>query len=252
MKLTACFVALFLLCAGSLHALNTEGLVLYLPFDEGSGKEAKDASGNGNDGKLEGNVEWVDGKHGKAIRVSDDAAGNMVVVKDDDTLDVTDQITMAAWVYIESMPDNHCSIITKANTYMIHTSLWSGKGIEMEPLLWPFDAWQTPASVPIQFKEWHHIVGVYDGNEIRTYIDGELKGKRARSGEIAVTQADVVIGRDSRSCCNSRRAAQIIDEVMIWSRAISENEVKEIMAGVTPVQPNDLLTTMWGRIKARY
>ena len=35
-------------------------------FDEGSGKIAKDLSGNGNDGTLEG-PKWVDGKFGKAL-----------------------------------------------------------------------------------------------------------------------------------------------------------------------------------------
>lgn len=253
MKRTIFLVVLFLLCASFAYAIDTKGLVLYLPFDEGSGKVANDKSGNKNHGELQGNVEWVTGKLGKAIKISDDAANNMVVVKDNDTLDVTDQMTMGAWVYIEAMPDNHCSIITKADTYMIHTSDWSGKGIEVEPLLWPFDAWQTPASVPIQLREWRHVLGTYNGKEIKTYIDGELKGQRPYTGAIAVTEADVVIGRDSRSCCNARRAAQTIDEVVIFNRAVSDSEVKELMAGIlASVQPWDHLTSTWGQIKAEH
>ena len=42
-------------------------IVGYWPFDEGSGKVAKNASGNGNDGTFVGNPEWVDGKRGKAL-----------------------------------------------------------------------------------------------------------------------------------------------------------------------------------------
>ena len=42
------------------------GLVLYLSFDEGEGDTAKDRSGKGNDGQLQGNVQWVEGQHGKA------------------------------------------------------------------------------------------------------------------------------------------------------------------------------------------
>ncbi len=254
LKATIFLTTLFLLAVVPLYALDMDGLVLYLPFDEGNGEVAADASGTGNDGKLEGNVEWVDGKYGKAVHVSDDAGDNMVVVADHDTLDVTDQMTMAVWAYIETMPDQHCSLITKADTYMIHTSLWSGKGMpEMEPLLWPFNAWQTTASVAIPFNEWHHVLGTFDGKEIKTYIDGELQGQVAYGDKIAVTDADLVIGRDSRGCCNTRKASQILDEVMLWNRAVDDGEVREIMAGVaSPVQAQGLLTVSWGAVKSRF
>jgi hypothetical protein len=252
MRFTVILVTLLLISTGSLYALDQTGLVLYLPFDEWCGKSAKDASDNGNDGELMGNVEWVGGQYGKAVRILDDDAGNMVVVKDSDTLDITGEMTIAAWINIETLPDENCSIVTKADTYMVHASTWSGLGIEMELLLWPFDAWQTAASTPIQFNEWRHYVGIYDGAEIRTYIDGELKGQRARTGDTDVTAADVVIGRDSRDCCNTRLATLTMDEVMMWNRVLSDSEVREVMASLAPVQPQDLLAATWGRIKARF
>ena len=39
-----------------------DSLKLYLPFEEGKGKVAKDNSGHGNDGTLEGDTKWIDGK----------------------------------------------------------------------------------------------------------------------------------------------------------------------------------------------
>jgi hypothetical protein len=253
MKFTTLSVILLLLCANPLYAFDKTGLVLYLRFDEGKGETARDASGKGNNGQLQGKVEWVDGKWGKAARISDDAANNMVVVKDDNTLDITGEMTIAMWVNIETIPDGNCSLITKSDTYMIHTSTWSGRGVEVELLLWPFDAWQTAASTPIQLNEWHHVIGVYDGEEIKMYIDGELKGRRTRAGNTAVTMNDLVIGRDSRDCCNTRRSAQIIDEVMMFNRAISEGETEDLMkANFISVAPGELLTAAWGRVKARF
>ena len=41
-------------------------LVGYWPFDEGKGSP-KDASGNDNHGKIEGEPKWVDDKFGKAL-----------------------------------------------------------------------------------------------------------------------------------------------------------------------------------------
>jgi len=252
MKFTIFMAFMLLLCAGSVFAIDMKGLVMYLSFDEGSGTVAKDASGNGNNGELKGKVDWVAGKYGKAVKVDAGAAENFVSVKANATLDITDQITFGAWVNIGAMPDNHCSLITKADTYMIHMSDWSGKGIEMEPLLWPFDAWQTPASVPIPLNEWHHVIGTFDGKEIKTYIDGAIKGKRAYAGPIAVTTNDVVIGRDSRGCCAARKATMTIDDAIIFNRALSDAEVGEIMAGnITPVTPQTHATTLWGQIKSQ-
>ena len=36
----------------------TDGLIVYLSFDEGKGKTTKDVSGNKNDGTLEGPLKW--------------------------------------------------------------------------------------------------------------------------------------------------------------------------------------------------
>ncbi|MBD3181943.1 hypothetical protein GF312_06615 [Candidatus Poribacteria bacterium] len=237
----------------SLQALDKNGMVLYLSFDEGKGDTAGDSSGNDNDGILEGNIEWVDGQQGKAVRISDDDAGNLVRVADDDTLDITDDMTIGMWVNIETIPDGSCSIITKADTYMIHTSNWSGNGIEQELLLWPFDAWQTAASTPIPLNEWHHVTGVYDGESIIMYIDGDLGGKRDRGGKTTVTQNDLIIGRDSRGCCNTRRSLVTIDEVAMYNRPLAEDEVEELMqSSIIAVKPAESIATKWSDVKAYY
>jgi hypothetical protein len=65
-----------------------------------------------------------------------------------------------------------------------------------------------------------------------------------------VTENEIVIGRDNRGCCNDRVFALTVDDVMIWSRALSQNEINEAMIGTTPVEPDGLLTTKWGDMKS--
>jgi len=69
-------------------------LVLYLPFDEGTGDIAKDGSGNGNDGVLNGKPKWVEGKYGSALEF--DGKTNYVEVPFSDTLNITENLTRAA------------------------------------------------------------------------------------------------------------------------------------------------------------
>ncbi len=255
MKLLIYTLVLFFILSGMLYALDLKGLVLYLPFDEGSGKIAKDLSGNGNDGTLQGKVDWVPGKFGKAISVKEDAANNMVVVKASKSLDITDAISMVAWVNFGPLPDIYNSIITKAETYMLHTDEQGGK-VRVDPLVWnggSYGTWPSPAAVLVPYDEWHHVAGVFNGKQIITYLDGKPGTAFQRNVTIDVTNADVVIGRDSRGCCNTRKSAQIIDEVMIWNRALSEAEVNEIMKGnFMAVSSKEKLASKWGYIKTSF
>ncbi|HGJ65959.1 TPA: LamG domain-containing protein [bacterium] len=254
-----CVVLLLMLVLTSpiFSAVNTKGLVVYLPFDDGKGKTAVDASGNGNNGDFQGDASWVDGKFGKAVSVSDKAANNMVVIKANPSLDITQALTLMAWVNLGAIPDTYNGIITKAETYMLHTD--EQGGVRVDPLVWfggSYGTWPSSAAVLVPHDEWHHVAGVFNGKNIVTYLDGKPGTPFARAGEIDVTQADVVIGRDSRGCCNTRKSAQIIDEVMIWSRALNEAEVNELMKNggkvAFAVDPNGKLTSKWGQIKSDY
>lgn len=44
-------------------------------------------------------------------------------------------------------------------------------------------------------KGWHHLVGSYDGKEIRLYVDGELVGRSPGKGPIKVSADTAVVGR---------------------------------------------------------
>ena len=46
-----------------------EGEVLHLQFNEGSGKTVIDWAEQGNDGKIEGNANWVDGKYNGTLHL---------------------------------------------------------------------------------------------------------------------------------------------------------------------------------------
>ncbi len=251
MRLTIGLIVLSLLCASSLYALDAKNLVFYFSFNEGAGTVAKDASANKNNGEIKGKIDWVAGKYGKAIKFNETDPASMVSVKANKTLDVTDAMSYGAWVYVDvMMPDGSCALITKADTYMIHMSDWSKKGVEMEPLLWPFDKWQSEISTPIQVKEWHHVMGIFDGKELKTYLDGVLKGKRAFASKIAVTTNDLVIGKDNRACCNTRRNGITVDDAVMFNRALTEAEIKEMQLGnLTSVSPQGSSATLWGDIK---
>jgi hypothetical protein len=226
-------------------ALDTTGLLLYMPFDG----DTNDASGNGNDGTLMGSASLVNnGAIGGALRI--DGAGH-VEIPHNDSLSIQRDFTIELWVNAEGFPDNFSSFVTKPDSYMLHID---GEGavdtFKWEPLVWAggLDAWRTGANVETPMNEWAHIAGVYDGTEYRSYVNGELKGTHTRSGNIDPNTQPLVVGKDNRGCCTARRMVAALDEVRIWTRALSESEIREAM-NPTAIEAKNKLATAWGRIK---
>ena len=77
-----------------------EGLVVYLPFDEGNGDVAKDLSGNKHDGEID-KPEWVKGKFEKALQFKGANSGTFVTVESTPKLNVN-TMTFMAWVNAET------------------------------------------------------------------------------------------------------------------------------------------------------
>ena len=72
-------------------------LLAHWGFDEGSGTTAFDSSGNGHDGTLIGDPQWVAGKIGGALEFN--GADSIVDIPYSPEMTPTEGTTMAAWVF---------------------------------------------------------------------------------------------------------------------------------------------------------
>lgn len=97
---------------------------------------------------------------------------------------------------------------------------------------------------------WHHLAMVYDGSEIRIYLDGELEGEVPRKGDINENDASVWIGKKANE---NIWLDGTLDELRILNIAITEEQIqKDMEEGITfAVEVTGKLTTTWGRIKTQ-
>ena len=262
MRLTLVSICLLLLFSGAPYALKLDDLVLHFSFDEEGREDAKDVSGNENHGEFIGDVDSVDGQYGKGIHIAE-GGPNGVIIKDSETLHIAGPMTIACWFKVETVP---CSaLIVKAGSFMITLATWSQKPpwrregqVEVEPLFDVGDGnglgFMTSASVPVPIGEWHHIVAVQDGKEVLNYMDGTVEGRWPKEGNIAVTTDNIFISGDSRGGIPPACGPEIMmDELLMFNRAVSADEVKEIMDAVwLSVQPHDRLIGLWGSIRGGY
>ena len=214
-------------------------------FDEGKGNTAADTSGNGNDGAITG-AKWAEGKFGGALEFE---PPHVVTVEPSDSLNFKDQMTIATWVYMNKGVSD--TAIRRNGSYLLEVQsatervpggyvfgIWSGGGFTG-------GVWGKTVIDP---EKWYHIVGLYDGSEMKLYVDGTLESAVKQAGD--VDQAgELLFGTFGGEKFIGR-----LDEVIFFNRGITEPEIAELMKGVEavlPVYPNGLLTTTWGRLKDR-
>jgi len=221
-----------------------ESLVLYLPFEEGKGDTAKDLSQYGYDGELVNNPKWVDGQIGKALEFD---GSNYVQVPITDELQLREVFTaefwvkrdagqVAAWNYMVAAGSLKWAVIYNQDQKVYIYSDSEGWGHRLttdEPLT----------------EDWTHIAATYDiDKEVKLYFNGEEAGAGAKPGVVAQIDGSIMVGARHPG---SEFFTGIIDEVALYNRILSLDEIKRDMEGVgeAAVSPSGKLASTWGRIK---
>ena len=182
---------------------------------------AQDGSGNGLDGTIRGNPAFVEGIAGMAL--SFDGVNDFVDLGNNAAFDITDQITLSAWVNPNDAGNgqhnpyvgkgDQAYAIKHANSNTIEFFIYDG-------------GWFTAnVSVDDSFNgEWHHVLGTYDGNELKTYVDGVLGATTVHQGSIDIQTHNLTIAQNSQE--TDRYYEGVIDEVKIYDRALTEAEIR--------------------------
>jgi len=243
----------FVLCPIASAAMPDD-LVLYMSFDKGtiSGKEVKDLSNYGNNGAIVGSPKQVAGYNGEAIELNG-SSDSVEITTSESLAKTAGEITMEAWLYTRA--DGTAEIISKWDNTMngiIHFEAAAGGNMRfgMRKKDDSFVVNFTTGSGGLNLKTWVHVAEVYDGKKAIVYFDGAEIDSRDGAGEMRENEnAMWWIGS---MYTQGRWFNGLIDEVCIWSRALSVDEVKKSMAGTlinAAVDAQGKLATTWAEIK---
>jgi LPXTG-motif cell wall-anchored protein len=225
-------------------------LVAWWRLDETDGNEVADSSGNGCSGKVVGKPRWrpAGGRVGGALEF--DGTGTCVVIDRESPFDLTEVITVAAWVKVNRFDKRWQAIVCKGDTaWRIQraaqedTVAFHCTGITSVSGKWPLG---IEGRRNIDDGQWHHIVGVYDGSVISLYVDGVLDNSSEASGRIGTNDAAVVIGGNS-GAKESREWNGLLDEVCVFGCAIDAKEVSALYAGKSPLAIEGSITPVRSR-----
>lgn len=243
--------------SSSIDAAPLNRMVANWHIDEGRGQKILDSSGYGRNGLLGAGTGieaadplWVSRRFDNTALSFDGSQ----FVKVAHAIHLEPQkISVEAWVRpgnapISALPvvagkgvDNECGF--SAYALYIHSE---GEAFPGEPYFYVANGnaaqpyVESPAGPNLLDGQWHHLVGTYDHNAIRLYVDGVEAGTGTpHSAPIPYadfTKKDLFIGKADGSidtCPNWNNGNYVgeIDDVRIWNKALTATEVADRYQG---------------------
>jgi hypothetical protein len=216
------------------------GCVLLLHMEETSWSGAgavKDSSGQGNNGTATGTATTTSaGKFGRAASL--DGSG-WIDVTDKPSLHVSDKLTIAAWIYPTALSDGSASpgIFSKRRGF--------GDNVAFTLFLYT----NNQAYVDVQAARfngnfvfgnntWYHVAIVYDGalvdptQRAKLYVNGTLDRAHTADATITPNTENLQIGNLPNG---GHTFTGRIDEVAMWTRALSAEEIKKVAEATGPL-----------------
>ena len=223
---------ILLACSGSGYATAAEdGLVAHYTFDEGLGSLLRDRSGNGNHGRIHGarfvrsGLSGCHAQAGKGYALRFDGVDDYVNCGHgkDGCLNITDAITLEAWVCPAATRPDEPGIIGKGSgiqwTYGLtfysdqHCYFYIAGG-------------DNNCKAAVEPDKWTHVAGTFDGATLRLYANGELKySAPTKHPRISQSEYPFVIGR-SNNVKGLGYFQGMIDDVKVYRRALSPDEIR--------------------------
>jgi len=232
---------------GVLGLEHDEDLVGWWRFDEDRGDAAFDVAVGTMD-KIGGNFKYVEGVRGKALRF--DGYTTFVTRKAENAPRLADAFTIEAWVALQTYPWNWTAIVERENDhragYFFGVDAEGHIGLQLT-----IDGqWRECSSqIKLPLLKWSHIAGTFDKNKgINIYINGKPANSLVLKGLMRPAEkVDLLLGKSCEKLSplgTERRASRktlsnmvfdgLIDEVKIYRRALSAEQVAKSFAQVLP------------------
>jgi hypothetical protein len=202
-------------------------------LNEGAGTIAGDSSGNGYNGTIYG-ATWFDDPN-RWWCLNFDGSNDYVRVASNTALNITGDITISAWVYLErggnGLDGSNQVFVAKTVSNGAYNNPFDFRTEGVTPILTLIRADASGHEVvysdtPISIQQWHHVLVRVENKVPDFYLDGVVTGKSITAFTKTPTgnTNPLYIGRRD----NGLYMAGRIQDVRIYQRALSVNEIQQL------------------------
>jgi hypothetical protein len=203
-------------------------LVGWWMLNEGTGSTAGDSSGNNYNGTITGATWFNDPVHGWCLNF--DGSGDWVSIPDTAALNITGDITIAAWVYLAKGGAEQSIVAKTLSNGHTNSPFDFRTSVGNPPIL---DIVRSDASgheavhgtQPVPLNSWHHVLVRVENKFADFYIDGVITDSYGTLTKTpTVNSKPLYIGRrDDGSYFTGR-----VNAVRIYDRALSAEEIWQL------------------------
>ncbi len=226
------------------------GLVGYWTFDEGSGTQSADQTGNGNTATLMNGATWGPGAVGSGSLQLDGVAA-VASVPDSPTLRLPGNLSIALWVNHASLPTNgsYMYYLQKGQNDQDNYSLgcFNTNGVcrlffEYDDTLGNYHYIPQTTGPGLTTGAWEHVAVIFSStsNSLAFYVNGQPAGSvpatQLLNGTLAVPLS---IGQQNIAGYNFTMNG-LLDDVRIYNRTLTQAEVGTLYQMVAPPPPTGL------------
>jgi hypothetical protein len=199
-------------------------LVAAYSFNEGTGTTVSDVSGNGNNGTI-ANATWTTaGKYGNALVF--DGTSAVVTINDSASLDLTNAMTLEAWVNPSAVSSDWWDVVYKGDDNYFLEASTDSDGLPCCGGTFDTADVATFGTAVLELNTWTHLAATYDGATLLFYVNGVQASSLAQTGDIVTSSNPLQIGGDS---IYGQFFQGTIDEVRVYNTALTAAQIQADM-----------------------
>jgi large repetitive protein len=209
--------------------------VAWWRLDETEGLQANDASGHGLAANVQGEARWkpVGGRFRGALDL--DGTQTYVDCGDKAEFDLGDTMTVSLWLKPRGPRKGTQALAGKGSetwylnsegesgrlTFFLNGPQATGKDRNKRT--------RVASKRQLDDGQWHHVVGLYDGQRMALYVDGVLENSVAASGRLALNTEPLWLGNSPAA--RGEWYNGLLDDVRLYRHGLSEEEIKALYRG---------------------
>ncbi len=221
---------IFIACENSVEGdlkdpIPTNGLVVYYSFDDFSGAQVRDLSGNENNAALVGDYDTVEGRSQNALALT--GSGYAILENPENLPTGNSPRTLTYWVQLNAISPAQIfgGYGDTQNCENFQGGLDTTSGEFLSFFGWGDCNHESTANLT-EFVDdrFHHIAYVYNGNSIIMYLDGMALGSVTLN--LNTTASTLCVGGEVSGSTCVRLFNGNIDEFRIYNRALTSGEIE--------------------------